>query len=112
MAEKGISFNPPRLIELVIAVFVGGISNKLFDIYWTVPDFQSRITVSVIITLTVFGLVALLYSVVWLTQYPFRLRKRKTGSTDKQEADKQEHNELPNSIILRNEFKHRKFELN
>jgi len=106
MGEIKASLNSFRVIELFIATLLGSVAGRVFAIYRTLPDLESRIAWSIMIVFSFLGFATFFYFVAWLfdSYAPPRLRRSK-----KQEAKSEEtEEETCDSLKLRDEFRHRK----
>jgi hypothetical protein len=107
MSKIKESMNSFRIIELFIAALLGGVTGRLFAVYWILPGLESQIIGSTIVVFSFLGFAAFFYFIAWLIDshvVPKLQRSKKQEVTSK----KTEEEEIPNSLKLRDEFKNRK----
>jgi len=106
MGEVKQSVNSFRVIELFIAALLGGVTGRLFAIYWALPDLESQIIGSVMVVFSFLGFATFFYFIAWLIDS--HVLQKLQRSKKQEVASKRTEEEIPNSFKLRDEFKNRK----
>jgi ABC-type uncharacterized transport system permease subunit len=108
MSKIRESINSFRVIELFVAVLLGGVVGRLFATYWTLPDLESQIIGGTIVVFSFLGFATFFYFVAWLMD-SYALPKLQRPKKQEAAISKgTEEEEIPNSLKLRDEFKNRK----